>query len=91
MIKAQIAKEDSTIDKYNIDAVTGFIKTLLADLGETYKRSNIPQLKVLLGSIFPTGLAWNYEGTLNHSISPIYQAICNFNNPAIRSGAVDRT
>ncbi len=75
MIRAQVVKDDATIDKYNIDALTSFIKTLLADLGETYKRSNINQLRVLLGSIFPDGLAWNYEGTLNHRISPIYQAI----------------
>lgn len=78
MIKVQIIKEDSTIDKYNIDDVTSFIKTLLADLGETYKRSNLSQLKVLLGSIFPLGTAWSYNGTLNHTISPIYQAIQTF-------------
>lgn len=86
MIRAQVVKEDATIDKYNIDALTAFIKTLLADLGETYKRSDISQIRVLLGSIFPTGLAWNYEGTLNHTISPIYQAICTFDGSAIPFG-----
>jgi len=38
MTKAQITKDDSIIDKYNINAITSFIKTMLADLGETYKR-----------------------------------------------------
>jgi len=41
----------------NRNKVTAFMKTLLADLGETYKRSRITQLKVLLGSMFPTGIA----------------------------------
>ena len=60
-MQAQIVKDDATMDKYNIDAVTDFIKTLLADLGETYKKSNLSQIKVLFGSIFPTGVAWNYD------------------------------
>ena len=38
---AQVVKDDATIDRYNIDEVTAFIRTLLADLGEAYKRSNI--------------------------------------------------
>lgn len=84
--QAQIAKDDETIDKYNMEDLTSFIKTLLADLGETYKRSSISQLRVLLGSIFPTGLAWNYTGTLNHSISPIYQAIRVLDSGAIPFG-----
>ncbi len=83
MLKAQIAKEDSTIDKYNIDAVTTFMKILLADLGEAYKRSSLSQIKVLLGSIFPSGLAWEYNGILNHQISPIYQAIRNFEQATV--------
>lgn len=86
IVRAQIAKDDSILEKYNIDAVTAFIKTLLADLGETYKRSSTNQVKVLLGSIFPSGLAWNYNGTLNHKISPIYQAILQFDNQAIPLG-----
>ncbi len=89
MIKLQITKEDSTIDKYNIEALTSFIKTLLADLGETYKRSDIRQLKVLLGSVFLSGLAWNYNGTLNHKISPLYQSIRAFDKGAHPSGVAD--
>lgn len=83
MVDAHIVKDESVIDKYNIDEVTSFIRTLLADLGETYKRSSLSQMKVLIGSIFPTGLAWNYEGGLNHQISPLYQAIRSFNDHTI--------
>lgn len=87
ILKAQIAKDDATIDKYNIDKATSFIRTLLADLGETYKRSDTKQIKVLLGSIFPSGLAWSYDGTLNHEISPIYQAIRDMKTHPIPYGA----
>ena len=93
ILKAEITKDDSVIDNYNIEKVTTFIKTMLADLGETYKRSSISQIKVLLGSIFPSGVAWNENGTLNHKISPIYQAINNFDSGAIplRAGEGNRT
>ncbi len=91
MTKAQIAKDDATIDKYNIDDVTTFIRTILADLGETYKRSSISQIKVLLGSIFPSGLSWSQNGTLNREISPLYQSICHFDNSGILPCADERT
>ena len=91
MTKAQIVKDDATLDKYNIDDVTTFIRTLLADLGETYKRSSLSQIKVLLGSIYPSGLSWSQTGTLNHQISPLYQSICTFDNGAISSCADERT
>ncbi len=83
---AQIAKDDMTIDKYNIDALTSFMKTLLADLGETSKRSSISELKVLLGSVFPSGLAWNYNGTLDYKISPLYQYILSLDSSTIPLG-----
>ena len=91
MTMAQVVKDDATIDRYNIDEVTAFIRTLLADLGEAYKRSNISQIKVLFGSMFPSGIAWCTDGTLNHQISPLYQSICTFDNGAISSCAEERT
>ncbi len=87
MTKAQIVKDDSLIEKYNIDKVTDFMRTLLADLGESYKHSNLPQAKVLLGSIFPSGMAWDYNGTLNHELSPLYREILDFDKPRLPSGA----
>ncbi len=89
MIRAQVVKEDSAIEKYSVEKVTSFMRTMLADLGETYKRSDSSQIKVLLGSIFPSGMAWNYNGTLNHQISPIYQAITHFGEVGVSSGAAN--
>jgi hypothetical protein len=89
--RALIVKEDATFDNYNIDALTSFLKTLLADLGVTYKRSNISQVKVLLSSIFLKELAWDYNGGLNSQISPIYQAIRRFDDTTISSCADERS
>ncbi len=89
MVKAQLVKDDSLIEKYNIDKVTDFMKTMLADLGESYKRSNISQAKVLLGSIFPSGMTWDYNGTLNHELSPLYQSILDFGSERLPFGAGD--
>lgn len=91
MTISQIAKEDSTIDEYNIDEVIVFIRTLLADLGETYKKASQSQIKVLIGSIFPSGLSWNYNGTLNHQLNPIYTTINTFSQSDVSSSAQERT
>lgn len=64
---------------------------MLGDLGETSKRSNLHQIKVLLGSIFPSGLAWGNNGTFNHTISPIYQAMRSFEEDSVLSSADERT
>ena len=87
MTISQIAKEDATIDSYNIDEVIIFIRTLLADLGETYKKASQSQVKVLLGSMFPSGLSWGYNGTLNHELSPIYTRINTFSQTSVSSSA----
>ena len=87
LTKLQIAKDDTKLDQYNIEAVTTFIRTMLGDLGETYQRSNIPQLKVLLGLVFPYGIVWDYNDTLNPKISPLLQAIRDFSNPRVPLGA----
>src|ERR1035437_8454295 len=89
MIKAQIVKDDSMMEKYNIDALNSFIKTLLADLGETYKRSNITQTKVLLSSVFSMKLAWSYNDTLVSTISPLYQYIRHFDERCTPSWVED--
>ncbi|MBA3723499.1 MAG: recombinase family protein [Candidatus Levybacteria bacterium] len=91
MTKAQIAKDDATFDKYNIDEVTAFMKTMLADLGEAYKRATLTQAKVLIGSMFPEGLAWDNNGTLNHRISPIYQSIRYLTEQDLPSSADERS
>ena len=78
MTVAQTAKSDTMLEKYDIHKLADFIKATLSDLGATYKKSTVPQVRALIGSIFPSGLSYNYDGTLNHEINPMYQAIFNF-------------
>ncbi|MEX2007310.1 MAG: recombinase family protein, partial [Candidatus Levyibacteriota bacterium] len=87
IMQAEIIKDDTTLNSYNIDAVTSFAKTMLADLGETYRRSSISQLKVLLGLTFRSGIAWDYNGRLDHQISPVYQYISHFGAGGVSFGA----
>lgn len=55
MITAPIAKDDGLFEQYDINAISDFVKTRLADLSVTYQKSNNRQVKVLFGSVFPSG------------------------------------
>jgi len=59
----------------NIDKITEFIKTKLADLALTYDSSSLSQIRCLLGSIFLSGVTWEYPGCSNRGISLYYQYI----------------
>ena len=91
LTRLQLLKEESRFDSYDINKLTDFLKTKLADLGKTYQESNPNQIRVLLGSIFPSGLEWDYSGSLNHSISPIYQYILQKDTIGVPLSGVDGT
>ncbi len=74
----QVATDISILAKYTLEETTKFIKNKLSDLGKTYEKSLLEQQKVLLGSIFPSGMAWNYPGISNRDIGPLYQQILAF-------------
>lgn len=87
MMKAQIAKHDDIFEKYSITKITDFMSTMLADLGNWYKSSDLSQKKVLISSIFPAGIVWSYPGYSNCKISLLYKAIQSFEDPLSSSGA----
>ena len=60
-----------------MDDVDTFMRDKFSDLGKTYLESEPGERRVLLGSICPTGLAWQYSGLSNQEFSPEYQAIRN--------------
>lgn len=72
---AYLAKNDTLLENYDIDKIIVFMKENLNNLAGLYSSSDIDQIKVLLGSIFPSGLTWDNSGRLNHQISPIFQAV----------------
>ncbi len=80
VIKAKIITLEKILggtifDKYTMDDVDKFIKDKFSDLGKTYFESEPGERRVLLGSICPTGLSWQYSGLSNQQISSEYQAI----------------
>lgn len=93
MIAAQSAKSEATLEQYNIDKIGEFIKEKLADLSVTYDSSTLSQLRCLLGSIFLSGMIWDYPGCSNRRISPIYQEIltCDNDNITLGEPGGDRT
>lgn len=78
-----LTKEDSVLDKYNLEAITQFIYEKFANLHTTYDESNLEQKKILLCSIFPSGVPWYYPGYSNTKISPYHQTILEFQNSQV--------
>ncbi len=70
-----ITKDDALLGKYNLEEIVKFMREKFANLGTTYQLSNLSQIRVLLCSIAPSGMAWSYPGLANTQISPIYQSI----------------
>lgn len=48
------------------------MKEKFANLEKTYQLASLSQIRVLLCSIFPSGLFWGYPGLSNTEISPLY-------------------
>ena len=86
-----MTKDDALLAKYNLEAIVKFMKEKFTNLGRTYQLSTLQQIRVLLCSIFPSGMLWSYPGFLNTEISPIYQQIRMFETNVGLSGAGERT
>lgn len=83
---AQVLKNDPLLEKYNLEEIVKFIESKLTDLGETYKNSSQEQKKILLSSIFPSGITWNFPDISNSGISSLYQSIRAFSDEVIHVG-----
>lgn len=83
----QTTKNDAVIEKYNLGAITKFVKDKLENIPKTYDGSKLEQKRVLLCSIFPVGLRWGYPGYTNTQISPFHQAILDLQKNNALAGA----
>ena len=96
MIEEQIktvhaSKDQTVIEKYNLEAVIRFVYAKFGDLNETYLAASLEQKKFLLSSIFPAGLVWTYPGISNSGISPYYRAFLDVQDKGVLIGADERT
>jgi site-specific DNA recombinase len=87
----QAAKNDSVIEKYNLEAISKFIQDKFTDLNETFTVSDLEHKRVLMCSIFPKGLAWSYPSYSNTEISPFYRCFLDLQGKQVRIGADERT
>jgi site-specific DNA recombinase len=83
----QIAKDDTLLAKYNLEAIVKFMKEKFDNLGRTYQMSSLSQKRVLLCSISPSGMVWSYPGLSNTQISPIFQSIRMFETDGVSPSA----
>jgi len=97
----QFSKNDEMIDKYDLESVTKFVEAKLTDLSKTFNESmekdgkpNLGQIRMLLCSIFPSGMPYGRNGFSNTKISPFYRAILDLQTKKpnlVRFGGVDGT
>ncbi len=86
IITVRITQDDALLSKYNLESIVKFMQEKFENLGRTYQMSNLSQIRVLLCSIFPSGMLWSYPGFSNTQISPLYQSIRHFEIDSIPSG-----
>ncbi len=87
-IKAVHASKDQTvIEKYNLETVIRFVYAKFGDLNETYLTASLEQKKFLLSSIYPAGLVWTYPGISNSGISPYYRDCLDVRDRGVNIGA----
>lgn len=83
----QIAKNDELIQKYNLEDISKFVKNKLTNISQTYIDSDLQEKRVLLCSIYPSGLQWSGNGYSNTQISPFYFSILDVQNNNVPFGS----
>lgn len=86
-----VAKNDTVLEKYNLEAISKTIENKLQNLNETFLTSDLEHRRFLLCWIFPKGLTWSYPGFSNTQISPFYRSFLNLQGQQVRYGADERT
>ena len=86
----QTANSDGVLEKYNVEDVTNFISSHLRHPAQTYvksdKQHDLQQIRMLISSIFPSGMVWSQNSLLNSPISEFYSAITDFKKASVAFG-----
>lgn len=90
LLSSQVVVSDSTLEKYDIEAITNFLGALMRDLAKAYEVSDYSQKRVLIGSIYPSGLLYNGRTLLNRNISPSFRLIRDFCEASVLPSAGER-
>ncbi len=87
----QAAKDETVIEKYNLQAITDHIRSKFTDLDKAFNEADLERKRMLVCSIFPKGLLWNYPGYSNTEMSPFYQCFLDIQNGKVSIGAGEGT
>lgn len=85
LLTYNIVANDNTADMYDIEKIVNFTKALLSNLARAYEVSDWGQKRILLGSIYPSGLSFDGAALLNQEIGPEYQAVSQFTTGDVAS------
>ncbi len=83
IMAARIVKNESLINKYDLEGTSDFIRELLMNLPKAYEVSDFGQKQVLIGSIYPKGITFHKGKLLNRGISPIFREIRDIKMPGV--------
>lgn len=86
-----IMSNDDLCNKYDIERTVNFIQALFQDLPKAYEVSEYGQKRVLIGSIYPSGLVFDGKNILNPHISPGFRAINDISDTHVVVSARDRS
>ncbi len=86
----QVTKNDDLIQKYNLEAITKFIKSKLENITQTYLDSSLSEKRTLVSSIYPQGMAWGGKSLLNSPMSPFFSSILGLQQEPVNFGTLDR-
>ena len=87
----QIAKNDELLNKYNLELITKFVGDKLQNLRKTYNEATLDQKRMLLCSIYPSGMPYGQNGYSNTQISAFYTSILALQGDSVSFGARGRT
>lgn len=91
MLAYQVVSNDELCNKYDIEITVNFVKALFKDLAKAYEVSEYGQKRVLIGSIYPSGLQFDGVKILNPVISPGFRSIKDFSDNPVVVSAGDRS
>lgn len=86
----QISANDDLCNNYDIERTVNFIKALFINLVKAYEVSEYGQKRILLNSIYPSGLVFDGTELLNTEISPAFRSIQSVSEDGVVVSALER-
>lgn len=83
MLVKKTVQNEANLEKIDIDVIVNFMNTFLCNISKAWEHGNLSQRKVLLGSIFPKNIVFDYHGFRTAELGLPFKLIQEFNTPGI--------